>query len=338
MAPSKRTTNATKKIGQPPQPFKTVADSLRPFCETLATKHVYITHIDSKPSNFKRKIFVVPVLLNLAVAALFVWRLCYIGPYYLQLLATTLGYRNEVTLVAKDLSWAQLVGTVLRRAFTFMLDICLAIFVWPWPVEFCLGRGGNPVQWRRAVGFREKEIYVRRSRDWFSGCGDVLKDDSSRTMFLSQTRVATSPMLTQEKTGYLTMSGDWDLDWGAMIRATLLVDRKDIGLEAFQLVVLLYHEEHGWLSLDQRAGETAQEDERRRRVLAFRDALAAIGKEDLFFRWVEMIQFESTQPGGFGAEKQAAAATKVRELFRSSEIDFDAFWKESVGSDGLEDM
>jgi len=280
----------------------------------------------------------VPVLLNVTVALLFVWRLYYIGPYYLQLLATTLGYLNETTLVAKDLSWGQLIGTVLRRTFTFMLDLCLVIFVWPWPVEFCLGRAGNPVQWRWAVGFREKEIYVRRSRDWHRGLGDVLRDDTSRNTFLAQARLATSPLLTQEKTGYLTMSGDWDLDWGAMVGATALVDGKAIGLDAFELVVLLHDDEYGWLSLDQSTGEGAQEEDRRRQVFAFRDALAAIGKEDLFFRWVEMIQFEATQPNGFGPEKQTEVAAKVREYFRSSGVDFDAFWKESVGTDSLTGM
>jgi len=335
MAMSKRTIGANRKFAQPPRPFKSVPDSLRPFCELLAPDFVYVTHIDSKPREFKQKIFAVPVLLNLAVALLFVCRVYYIGPYYLQLLATTLGYLNQTTLVARELSWGQLVGTVLRRTVTFMMDLCLFIFVWPWPVEFCLGRGGNPMQWRWAVGFREKEIYVRRSRDWYRNLGDVLKDDSSRNTFLSQTRVAASPLLTQEKTGYLTMSGDWDLDWGAMIGATALVDRKDIALEAFRLVVLLCHEEYGWLCLDQATGEAAQDDDRRRRVFAFRDALAAIDKEDLFFRWVEMIQFESTQPGGFGSDKQVEAASRVRELFQSNGIDFDAFWKESVGSDGL---
>jgi hypothetical protein len=70
----------------------------------------------------------------------------------------------------------------------------------------------------------------------------------------------------------------------------------------------------------------------------FRDALTALGKEDLFFRWVEMIQFETSQPGGFTHEKQVVAAQKIRDLFTSNGVDFDALWKETVGTDGLTGM
>ncbi|KAF3359428.1 hypothetical protein VdG1_05181 [Verticillium dahliae VDG1] len=72
---------------------------------------------------------------------------------------------------------------------------------------------------------------------------------------------------------------------------------------------------------------------RRQQVFAFRDALAAVGKEDLFFRWIEIVQYESTQPGGFGPERQVDAAKKIRDLFSNEGIDFDEFWKESVGED-----
>ena len=90
------------------------------------------------------------------------------------------------------------------------------------------------------------------------------------------------------------------------------------------------------------AGSTAEGGgeggERRRQVFAFRDALAAAGKEDLFYRWVEVVQFESSRPGGFGSERQVDAAARVREMFREQGVDFDEFWKESVGSDGLAGM
>jgi hypothetical protein len=145
-------------------------------------------------------------------------------------------------------------------------------------------------------------------------------------------------MLVQGKTGYLTMDGDWDLDWRGMVDATRLVDKKDVPLEAFGTVVVLHHEKFGWVSVDLGNGESVEQDERRRQVMAFRDALAALGKEDLFFRWVEMIQFETTQPGGFTPEKQVAAAQKIRDMFKSNGVDFDELWKETVGTDGLAGM
>ena len=106
-------------------------------------------------------------------------------------------------------------------------------------------------------------------------------------------------------------------------------------LDAFRLLVLLYHSEHGWIVVDTNIGVNAKEDERRRQVFAFKDSLAAIDKEDLFYRWIEIIQFESSQPGGFGEEKQVEVAQKIRDLFQENDVDFDKLWKESVGTDNL---
>ncbi|KAJ9148703.1 KRR1 small subunit processome component protein [Pleurostoma richardsiae] len=338
MASSKKAIGRRAKASSsdtPPQPFKRAPGALAPFSKTLSKEHVYIAHIDSKPSNFKKKIFLVPVLLNVSIVLLFMWRAYHAGPYYFKLLATTLGYPNEATVVAADSSWASLAKTVLRRSLTFLLDFILFVFVWPWPVEFCLGQAhGNPVSWRWNVGFRDKEIYVRRSRTWDRGLGDVVANPSARTALLSTVATAISPMYLQEKTGYLTMNGQWDLDWAAMVHATSLIDEGTLTLDAFQTLVLAFHEDYGWMCLDTRVGENAQEDERRRQVLAFRDALASVGKEDLFFRWIEIVQFEASRPGGFGPEKQDEVAKSIRDLFASEGVDFDDFWKQSVGSEG----
>jgi hypothetical protein len=139
------------------------------------------------------------------------------------------------------------------------------------------------------------------------------------------------------KTGYAMMDGTWDLDWRGMVDATRLVDKKEVAIEAFDEVALLHHERFGWVTVDLGKG-TDQERTRQMQLLAFKDALAAMGKEDVFFRWVEMMQFESTQPGGFTPERQIIAARNVRDLFQSNGLDFDAVWKEAVGTDGLPGM
>ncbi|KAK3305727.1 uncharacterized protein B0T15DRAFT_533215 [Chaetomium strumarium] len=347
------TPTTTKKGGipsSPPHPFKPVPSSLQPFVATLPTQHVYITHIDPRPPAFKRNIFLVPVAMNLAVVGLFVWRMRAILPWYLDLVTSALGYANETTLRASELTYRELARAILWRALTFLLDFVLAVFVWPWPYEFVVGTRGrsSPVAWRWAVGFRPMEVYVRRSREsWDSVLqekGMELFDEASkearaaRDAVLGRVREATAPMRIQEKTGYLTMDGEWDLDWKGMADATRLVDKKEIALEAFGTVVLLHHKKFGWLSVDLGMGEAVEQDERRRQVFAFRDALTALGKEDLFFRWVEMIQFETTQPGGFTPEKQVEAAKKIRDMFKSNGVDFDELWKETVGTDGLAGM
>ena len=60
-----------------------------------------------------------------------------------------------------------------------------------------------------------------------------------------------------------------------------------------------------------------------------------MGKESLFFRWIELIQFESTQPGGFGPEKQQQAMEKAKAMFEADGVDFDAFWAQVGDWEGL---
>ncbi|KAK3376635.1 hypothetical protein B0T24DRAFT_223847 [Lasiosphaeria ovina] len=335
-----------------PAPFKLAPEKLKPLYSNLSKKHVYVAHVDSRPRDFKRKIFVVPVLMNVAVALLFALRMWYVAPWYLHVVTSTLGYANETTVRAADLSWRAGALLVLRRCFTFILDFSLAVFVWPWPIEFVFGpimakdtRGtGSPVGWRWVIGFRDQEIYVRRSRSWDQALGDVTADAAEgaegreRNVLWAHVREAMSPLLLQQKTGYLTMNADWDLDWSAMVHATTLVDTEIVPLDTFRSLVLLHHKQHGWLILELATSETPKEEERRRQVFAFRDALQALGKEDLFYRWIEIIQYETSQPGGFSTERQAEVAHKVRDLFKASGIDFDNFWKESVGSDTIDGL
>jgi hypothetical protein len=185
--------------------------------------------------------------------------------------------------------------------------------------------------WRRKVGFQDKEIYVRRSRNWDQDLGDIFKDQDSKKILLAYANAATSPLLQEQKTGYLLMNGQWDLDWASMVHAHELVDSKIAALEAFKTVVVLYHKDFGWLCYDVKASIAAEGDDKRRHVFAFRNALTSLGKEDLFYRWVEMVQFDATQPGGFGPEQQEVTAKKIREMFEEAGVNFDELWKDSVG-------
>lgn len=331
--------SSRQKGSGPPAPFKSPPDVLKPLIETLDEGHVYVLHVDSKPSDLKRKVFIVPVLMNIAIAGLFVWRMYAMLPWYLLVFTSTLGYANETTMIAAEMEWGELIPEVAWRTGQFMLDFLLYIFLWPWPVEFAFGwEHSNPVQWRWSAGFRDKEVVARRSRSWDKAIKDVVNDEKSKKIFLSYVEPATSTMLLQEKTGYLLMNREWNLDWGVMIDAMTMVDKKMAALEAFRLVVLVFQEEYGWMIVDQKFQEGAEEDERRKQVFLFRDALAALGKEKLFYRWIEIVQYESTQPGGFGPEKQEATAKQIRELFEKEGVNFDELWKGSVGSETVVGM
>ena len=72
--------------------------------------------------------------------------------------------------------------------------------------------------------------------------------------------------------------------------------------------------------------------------MAFKDELTALGKENLFFRWIELVQFESSQPGGFGPERQKHTMIKAKEMFEDQGIDFDKFWAKIGGMQGMPGM
>ncbi|MBE3049099.1 hypothetical protein IMZ48_42680, partial [Candidatus Bathyarchaeota archaeon] len=59
---------------------------------------------------------------------------------------------------------------------------------------------------------------------------------------------------------------------------------------------------------------------------------------DLFYRWIEIVQFESTKPGGFGDDRQVEVAKKIRDMFREEGINFDELWMESVGTEDIAGM
>lgn len=333
-APKPRTTG-------PPPPFKPTPEALSSFTAQLSPSHVYVSHVDKSAASFKRNIFLVPVLMNVAVVVLFYLRMRYVLPWYWSIVLSGLGHETEATFPTHESTWEQIGWEVGRRGLTFIIDFVLFVFVWPWPVEFAFGTThSNPVRWRLRVGFRQREIYVRRSREWHTLLtGDIFKDDGSNRILTAYINQATSPMLLEQKTGYLLMNGQWDLDWAAMIEAHTLVDAGKVDLDVFAGggVAFVHHEDYGWMYYDTAVGaganpdDKASADDKRRQVFAFRDALASMGKDKLFYRWVEIVQFEATQPGGFGPEKQEAAAKKIRDLFEAEGIDFDELWKDTVG-------
>lgn len=81
---------------------------------------------------------------------------------------------------------------------------------------------------------------------------------------------------------------------------------------------------------------TSYEETQRNKILAFKEKLTAMGKENLFFRWVELIQYESTRPGGFTVERQEGAMRQVKEMFEKEGVDFSGFWREVGGMEGME--
>lgn len=235
--------------------------------------------------------------------------------------------------------------------------------MWPW--GFFLGWAGeaSPVGWRRWVGFRGCEVVVRRSRrvwdrDVF-GVGERDEDgdrdekegleegkEGVKSTFLlegKQGRVwqervepAIERRLMQGKTAYALMDKNWELDFSGMIKAHDMVDKEEIGIDAFKTAVWVYSEQWGWVGVEVwREQELGEGDEGTRKLQGIKDGLTRMGKENLFFRIVEVVQSETSQPGPFTKEKQKKAARSIREEFERQNVDNDAFWD---GFGGVESM
>lgn len=247
-----------------PSPFHPAPTSLQPFLSTLSPSHIYITHVDTHPSAFKRRIFLVPILLNVFLVLALLYRAYIALPTYLNIITATLGYDNSTKIPVKEIPWGALAGTLVGRAGLFMFDYFLATIILPWPLDFFLGSASNPtgpVAWRWRCGFRDKEIVVRRSRRWEESLqgtdwtgAEAIERDEERVMS-ERIAPAVAERWIRGKTGYLMMDKSWDLDFGAMVAAHELVTGGTLTLEDFRTQVLVYREGEGWVVLVVERGE-----------------------------------------------------------------------------------
>lgn len=335
--------NSTKKFTdprKPPPPFETAQQALAPFLDTLDKDYVYITHIDRFPAAFKKRIFTVPILLNLSIAALLICRIYYAVPKYLALITHMLGYNTPESIDTTTRATSALIWIVLKRSIMFMLDFLLLRFIGPWPVSFFLEAPANPCLWRWRVGFRDAEIAVRQSRGW--GADDLLegvKVGEDSPFFATRIMPAVERGFMRTKTAYLMMDKNWDLDFAGMISAHHLVHtEKTATLKDFEKSVLVFSQVHGWLVWQVwKLDEQGAEEESRKKIVLLKDRLTAMGKESLFFRWIEIVQYESSE-GEFTPEKQRRAFREVEKVFDEQGVNFRALVESMGGMDGMPGM
>ncbi|KAL5120694.1 hypothetical protein ACEQ8H_001443 [Pleosporales sp. CAS-2024a] len=329
-----------------PAPFSPAPAELSELLSTFSRDTVYISHMDRHPAWFKKRIFSVPVMLNLVIAAMLVLRLVYILPYYLRILLSVMGNLNETTIYWNDESWGGMGWKVCKRMVSFLMDFLLFRIVGPWPVSFFFEVPGNPVWWRWKIGFRDEEVIIRQSRGWggqhLLGLGEGASSSGGKGKAGEQspywkTRIvpALDAQRLKEKSGYLLMDADFDLDFYGMIAATQLLDRKAFAKDRLQKAVFVYvgdlsaSVENGqWAMWDCAAEQQEPQDSdtlARNKLMAFKDKLTAMGKESLFFKWVELVQYESSAPGGFTREKQNETAEKTKKMFEAEGVDWEAF-------------
>ena len=161
MPKNAKSAQAPKARSKPPEPFTTAPKQLDSFLGALDPAQVYITHVDRLPIAFKQKIFAVPVLMNIAIVLLLVWRLYSILPTYLDLMLIAMGYPSPAMVNQADKDTQQLRSIVLRRTGMILLDFILFRFIGVWPFMFFFEQPVSPALWRLRIRFRESEIVVR---------------------------------------------------------------------------------------------------------------------------------------------------------------------------------
>lgn len=355
-ATAKPSTSKAPPQSSIPAPFTPAPENLQKFLSTLSPNHIYITSLDPHPRDFKRRIFAVPLFLNIFLTVLLLYRLQFAVVTYFSIIAAILGYDTPAKIDTKNTEAIALLGIGGERALMFLGDFVLVRFVGLWPWGFFLGTNGeaSPVGWRRWVGFRNMEIVIRRSRKWDvplfikedgseEARGAVkeqwLEDGKDGKVFSERVLPAVERSWVKNKTSYLMLDKSWDLFFTGMLKAHALCDGGENKIEDYRTAVLVYSERSGWLSWEVwRDHDDGFGDEGTRKLQLIKDKLTLMGKENLFFRWIEVVQSETSQPGPFTAEKQRKAVQKIEEEFKEKDVDFDEFWADVGGVESMPGM
>lgn len=218
-------------------------------------------------------------------------------------------------------------------------DWLLLRIVGSWPYTFFFEGPDNACTWRWRCGFKEREVVVRVSRRW--GAEDLLqgnKKGEESPYWRTKVLPAVNPEWIKAKTGYLMMGRDWDLDFPAMVVAQRGVNESKLKEDDLDEVVLSWYrpnEDAGqwvaWNFKDKRSvpitaspkdeyGQT--EEEGAKQMVMVRDKLASMGKESLFFRMIEVAQYEGSVPGRSPQERERITVEEVQKLFSSNGVDF----------------
>jgi hypothetical protein len=247
--------------------------------------------------------------MNILITLGLLVRAYFAVPVYFALLIATLGYSSAATVDVKQSDYGALLGITTSRTMLLLGDYVLFSLLGSWPWNFVFGteetRYGSPAKWRWYLGFGDKEIIVRSSKKWDKSLVPNWTLDDELTLKYKILPAVQKDKLA--KSGFLLLDKDWDLDFAAMVEASQLVQEEDMPKTAGQ----------------------------RETLLKFKDRLTAMGHEDLFYRWVELVQYESTMPGGFTEGRQARAMEEARRMFSEAGVDFAKFWEEVGGSQGM---
>lgn len=329
-------------------PFQPVSDELLKFCSFLDTDKIYVLHIDKTPTILKRRVFMVPVWMNVIFTVGLLLRLYYAVPFYCSFIISYFGRQGDDPWIQADqLPWLDFTALVASRLAIVGFDTFLSTKVISWPVAFCFGAPASPVNWRTRVGFQDQEVIVRKSRDFHTSLNTSWTVDDLLTVKIFATEALN--MQATQKTAY-TMIADkrWDLDFASMIRAHELTGKsRDFSMVEIDRVVLAYSSQmRQWRiwHLDEKpqqrpdpSGYNPDEDNAVRLAKYLRERR----KGALFYRYIELVQYETSLPDANTPQRRQAKLQQIKDEFTKAQLDFGTVVQDLGGYQnmpGLEDV
>ncbi|KAK5102212.1 hypothetical protein LTR70_004515 [Exophiala xenobiotica] len=319
---------STSTASSPPSPFEPAHAALLPLAKSLPRDHVFVIHPEQTPPALRRQAFIVPVLLNLIISAGLCWRLYRAVPVYLEQLITILGYETSWTVTPKNLAWGDLINILGSRTILLAIDYVIFGILGRWPYEFLFGDS------------RPKEPVVRRGRKWdvpiFLDEEERKKQAKPSDTWTREEELAVYTKCTDalrksqtSKNALSLLDKDWDLDYRAMVDSTELIDQTELSLDDVDHVVLVPWQGkwYSWYPHKVKAtdGHIDPIPERDERLESFKKHLIQLGCEDVFYRWIEIVQYETSQPARFTQTKRNEAEQELRRMLRSRKKDDEAF-------------
>lgn len=335
----------TDVAASPLEPFVPTTAALLPLTDVLPRNHVYLIHLESTKPELRRYAFSVPVMLNLMIVAGLCWRLYYALPIYLEQIITIMGYETKYAVEPKGLPWSKLLQIVLYRTFLLTVDYALFALLGRWPWEFVFGskqtRHVSACGWKRAVGFsREKEPIVRRGRYWDN---PLYQKDKERQLQGKPEQALTkeeelaiytkcldgSRTFHTSKNALSLLDKDWDLDYHAMIDVAELLDAAKIALDDIDHVALLPWQDKWYMWYPNKASDSGQDlkviKKQDEQLESFKAELVKIDCEDVFYRWIEIVQYETSLPSGFTSAKKEEAEAEFKKMLKARNKNVEQF-------------
>lgn len=348
-------------------PFTTPSQNLQNLLSTFPPSHIYILHQDPTPPSHRRQIFLVPLLFNTLLLLLLTYRLTTALPTYLALFASILGYQSPSSINLPATPLPQIIQIIAQRMAMFTFDgLILARYVAEWPLLFFWGGGSSEsnqdagtgcMGCRLRIGFPPagQEVIVRRSRRWasdivavrstlLSGISNQEEKEKGKTLKIIKT--ATAKPRLRSKSGMSLIDSEWDLYYSGMVAAHALTSETSqwTELEKAGPVICVFDPScEAWRVWrpwddDDNDNDVNQEEGGGSKLRRFKDLLTAMGREGLFFRWVELMQYETHSEGAFTEARREKAIAASRTLFAGVGVNWDEVIDGIGGLDGLPGM